>query len=108
MIISVVFFGFQLITPVGAMTSTVSGESKLKVSGTHMKKSLFQRKIRSMNAELKKTATAIKVAEKKIVVLKAKNRSVSVLEERIEKLRNKQKIQESVLTKLETEFALVK
>jgi hypothetical protein len=70
--ISVVFFGMELVVPVGAATSTVSGEAKLQISGTHMKRSILERKIRMMQSELKKTATAISLAEKKITYLVSK------------------------------------
>lgn len=108
MIVSVAFFGLQLIAPVGAVTSTVSGEAKLKVSSTQMKKTLLQRKIRIMKSELTKTATAIKVAEKKIADLKARDKSVKVLENRLETLKTKQKTQETAVAKLEAELAKLK
>lgn len=108
MIVSVAFFGLQLITPVGAVTSTVSGEAKIKASSMQMKKSLLQRKIRVMKSELAKTAAAIKVAEKKIIDLKAKGKSVGILENRLETLKARQKTQEAAVVKLEAELALIK
>lgn len=108
MIVSVAFFWLQLITPVGAVTQSVSGEAKLMVSASQMKKSLLQRKIRIMKSELAKTSTAIKIAEKKIVGLKAKWKSVKVLENRLETLKAKQSTQETAVAKLETELALIK
>jgi hypothetical protein len=80
MIVLVAFFALQLVTPVGAMTSTVSGEAKLKTSNNQLKKTAHQRKIRMMRVELERTAKAIQLAEKKIVQLKAKNKSVKILE----------------------------
>ena len=108
MIVSVAFFGLQLITPVGAVTSTVSGEAKLKISSTQMKKSLLQRKIRMMKSELAKTAAAIKFADKKITELKEKGKSVTILENRLQKLKEKQATQEAAVAKLEAELALIK
>jgi predicted RNase H-like nuclease (RuvC/YqgF family) len=108
MIVSVAFFGVQLITPVGAATSTVSGEAKLKASSTQMKKSLLQRKIRVMKSELKKTAAAIALADKRIVDMKAKGKSVTILENRLQKLKEKQTTQEAAVAKLEAELALIK
>lgn len=108
MILSVVFFGLQLIAPVGAVTSTVSGEVQLKASSAQMKKSLLERKIRVMKSELRKTAAAIQLAEKKIVDLKAKGKSVKILENRLETLKTKQKVQEAAVVKLEAELAKLK
>lgn len=108
MIVSVAFFGLQLIAPVGAVTSTVSGEAKLKISNTQMKKNLLQRKIRMMNSELTKTARAIKIADIKIWELKAKNKSVKVLENRLQTLKSRQIVQESAVARLQAELVLIK
>lgn len=108
MIVSVAFFGLQLTTPVHAITSTISGESQIQVSSTQMKKSLLQKKINIMKSELAKTTAAIKVAEKKIVDLKAKGKSVGILKSRLETLKARQKTQESAVAKLEAELAKLK
>ncbi len=105
--ISVVFFGLQLVAPVGATTSTtVSAEQAAR--SLQMKKSLLERKIRIMKSELRKTATAITLAEKRIADLKAKGKSVKILESRLETLKTKQKTQEAAVAKLEAELAKLK
>jgi len=108
MIVSVAFFGLQLIAPVGAVASTVSGEVRLKISNTQMKKNLLQRKIRVMNSELKKTAAAIALADKRIAELKGKGKNVKILENRIASLKLKQATQDTIVAKLQTELALIK
>ena len=108
MIVSVAFFWLQMITPVGAVTQSVSGEANIKISANQMKKSLLQRKIRMMKSELTKTSIAINVAEKKIAGLKAKWKSVKVLENRLETLKAKQDTQEAAVKQLEAELALIK
>ena len=108
MIVSVVFFALELVVPVGATSSTVSGESVLKVSSSQMKKTLLQRKIRILKTELAKITTAIGSAEKKIQDLKAKKRDVTTLENRLASLKTKKEVQESNLAKLITEFSKLK
>lgn len=106
-IVSVLFFGLQLVAPVGATTSTtISAEQSARA--LQMKKSILERKIRVMKSELKKTAAAIVLAEKRIADLKAKNKNVKLLETRLATLKEKQLTQESNLAKLIAELAKLK
>ncbi len=108
-IASVASLGFTaLIAPVGAVTSTVSGEVKTQVSPTQIKKALLNKKIRIAKLELAKTTTALVALEKKLANAKPGSVLASLFTKRIATLQAKQSLQQTKLTKLEAELALIR
>ncbi len=108
-IASVASLGFTaLIAPVGAVTSTVSGEVKTQVSPTQIKKALLNKKIRIAKLELAKTTTALVALEKKLANAKSGSVLASLFTKRIATLQAKQSLQQTKLTKLEAELALIR
>ncbi|MFZ2255386.1 MAG: hypothetical protein WAW59_04725 [Patescibacteria group bacterium] len=99
--------GFQLV-PVGAVTSTVSGETRAKVSSSQIKKVTLERKIKVMKAEIAKTEIAIKFAQKRLDALKAAGKNTNLAQKRLDILLKKKTTQQELLDTLLRELALIK